>query len=112
MTHDINHNVATAVDGQILRIEMTSPNIALVFKATDLNAAVQINFNWSNDGSTILPLTNADGDPQSVTIASGATSSVGVMFSNIIGKYLHINIVKLTATVGIVTEIQSLLKEV
>ena len=110
--HQITHNVATANDGEILRIDMIKPNIGLVFKATNLNNPVRIDFTWSNDGSTILPLTNADGDPQSVTIASGATSSVGVMFSNIIGKYLHINIVKLTATVGIVTEIPSLLKEV
>lgn len=105
--HQITHNVATAADGEILRIDMIKPNIALVFKATNLNQVVQLDFYWSNDGTTKLALTNADGDAQSLTLPAGATSAIGVQFSSILGKYLHINVLKLTATVGILTEVQS-----
>jgi len=104
--HEINHNI-TADDKELLVIPVSKPNISLVFLQTNLNATIKINFHWSNDGINKIPLTDSNGDVISLDITASAASSTGLMLSEFVGKNLHISIAKQTATVGILTVIQS-----
>jgi len=55
INHTINHNVATASNGEILQYQVQHSNISLAFNQTNLNAAVLISFHWSNNGTNKAP---------------------------------------------------------
>ena len=62
INHTINHNVATASNGEILQYQVQHSNISLAFNQTNLNAAVLISFHWSNNGTNKAPLVDNAGD--------------------------------------------------
>ena len=108
MQHTLSKDISTMSNGdQILRLDVTHPDIALTIHAINLNAAINVDLKWSNDGVNSVPLVNADGDPQSIALTSGATSVAGAIFAFVKAKYLHLMLNKLTATAGSIVKVET-----
>jgi len=105
-THIISHNIATDPDKVVLQYQVEKNNTSFVIKYTGLDAEALITFSWSNNGSSLVALTDANDTGIELTLPSGS-GEVGIQLTNISAKYIHIAIDKQTATAGIITEIIS-----
>lgn len=57
--------------------------------AAGIDVAVVATFNWSHDGTNIVPLTDSTGTAVTVTIPS-TTKQAGIMLTDLVAPFIHI----------------------